>query len=348
MGERKRRLDAISKGILPQRKFLSEFAVSLFSASWLMITPDQLMSDGEIRAEDKQIIEGCHIYLICRRPAQRFNPDDFKFEDGRISGSLIYRIEGGEIRTPFEWPFELYDGAVRVQLTYPYRKIATISPEGKIERYLPANALSLWGAVHDERLRQFEVLYVGQAFGDGSRDAFTRLRSHTTLQKILANTVAEYPDDEVMIFTFKYDPYRVLASFDGRTKGTISGEEDERRYSKLFHGGLSEKQQVCLAEAGLIRYFQPKYNKIYRDSFPAADQKVLNECYLMDFSALVVEIDTEYYRVSLYSEATFPAEHHTARFNLVDPRTRWGFLTFVDDDGSPSEMPGTIQTTKFA
>jgi hypothetical protein len=46
------------------RKYLSEFAVNLYSARWLMVTPSEIMSGGSIPADASELVQRCHIYLI--------------------------------------------------------------------------------------------------------------------------------------------------------------------------------------------------------------------------------------------------------------------------------------------
>lgn len=67
-----------------------------------------------------------------------------------------------------------------------------------------------WLYTGNDIYRNFEVLYVGQAFAEGKRTAIDRLKSHSTLQKILAETMSDYPDDQVFIFNLVYDDYDLL------------------------------------------------------------------------------------------------------------------------------------------
>ena len=109
------------------------------------------------------------------------------------------------------------------------------------------------------------------------------------------------PDDEIFLLAFEYLPYRVITIMDGIDKTAIRDDTDSKRFLSIIDNPLSEHQQICLVEAGLIRYFRPAYNEIYKDSFPASDQKVLSSCYDLDFSGLIVEIDTEELRMQLFS-----------------------------------------------
>jgi len=329
------------------RKFMSEFAVNLPSARWLMIPPSELMrDDGEIDPEVAKLADVCHIYLICRRPATSYDPDGFKFDGKRISGKLVYKIAGKPHELPFDIPFKLADGASTVKLSaYPHRSIETCLPNGECVRYVPASLMAAAQAPRGE-LRQFEVLYVGQAYAEGRRSALDRLKSHSTLQRILADVLHKMPDDEIMLLTFEYPECTVISSMDGTDKNAIRDESDAKRFPNILDNPLMEHQRICLAEAGLIRYFTPPYNEIYKDSFPASDQKILTNCYALDFSGLIVEIDTEEFGMELYSQKVSASGHHIAQFDLIDPNSRRSFFTFLTKVGRPINFPDVIAPTR--
>ena len=104
---------------------------------------------------------------------------------------------------------------------------------------------------------------------------------------------------------------------DGRAKEAIRDERDQKRFISIIDNPLKKGQQISLAEAALIRYFQPKYNTIYKKKFPSRELKVLSQCYEYDFSALAVEINTDELRLSLYSDTVRPAMHHIANIDPV-------------------------------
>jgi len=96
------------------------------------------------------------------------------------------------------------------------------------------------------------VLYVGQAYAEGRRSAVERLRSHSTLQKILADVVQKAPDDEILLLAFEYLPYRVITSMDGTDKSAIRDDSDHQRFISILDNPLTKYQQICLIEAALI------------------------------------------------------------------------------------------------
>lgn len=333
------------------RKYISEHAVNICSARWLMTSAQQLMSDGVMQPEEKEISDLCHIYAITKLPKINFRPDTTKHENGRISGHLQYRIKGELREIPFDVEFPLLDGATEVRMSgYPHREMQTFDDSGEMVRYIPANAVAFDSPVRIEyeELNALEVLYVGQSFGDGDRSAFERLRSHSTLQKILADVQANYPDDEVYVLTFEYDHYRILTMMNGMVVAQKSDDEDSARFYSIIENPLSAHQQICLVEAALIRYFGPRYNAIYKDSFPSRSHKILSGCYFLDFSALVVEIDTEELYFSLYSDHAVANQHHICQIDLVADEKRQSFFYFSDGNGKDFEIPNVIKGARNA
>ena len=311
-----------------------------------MVSASQLMSGGTMIKEHQDVVDNSHIYIICHRPIVSFSTDSFKYENNSIIGHVNYKVDGKSKEIPFCHEFPLLDGAIGVKITdYPHREISTYDNNGKELRFLPATALSMGLGMHLSKpeLSNLEVLYIGQSFGDGTRNTFDRLKSHSTLQKILAQAQYNLPDSEVFILSFEYLPYRVLSSFDGKSKNVINDYRDIGRFRSIMNNPLTEHQQICLIEAGLIRYFQPYYNEIYKENFPHKNHKILKSCYDLDFSGLVVEIDTEELRLPLYSKTVPPKEHHICKVDILDPSERWGFFNYALDDGGTFKMPNVIE-----
>lgn len=328
-----------------KKKYLSEFAVNLFSTRWLMVSASQFMTGGTMAKEEQEVANNCHIYLIGKTPIMSYCNKSFKYEDGIVSGKIIYRIEGKVREKDFKLDFPLVDGAKKVSLSkYPYREIITLDENDKEVRFVPASmvCLGLGSHLSNTELSDIEVLYIGQAYAEGKRTAFERLQSHSTLQKILAQAQYESPDYEIQIFTFEYAPYRFITQMDGRAKNVISDYRDMDRFRSIMDNPLSIHEQICLIEAGLIRYFQPRYNAIYKDNFPSDKHKILESCYGLDFSGLIVEINTEELGFRLFSPTVRAKGHHICQFDLLDPEKRWGFFHYDRGDGTYFKSPNVI------
>lgn len=310
-----------------------------------MLPASQINSGNSMNKEELEVSEKCHIYLICQRPAISYDNTSFKYENNTIKGELIYSIQGEKRRIPFEQNFPLFDGAIELRLSdYPYREIQTIDKNGDIVRILPATHLSIMQGMHVKNLelRKLEVLYIGQSYAGGKRSAFDRLKSHSTLQKILAEAQYSAPENEIFLLAFEYAPYRIISQMDGRANAAIKDDRDSDRFFSILDNHLSEHQQICLTEAALIRYFTPKYNEIYKESFPSQKHTILAKCYELDFSGLIVEINTDELYFSLYSKSVNHNTHHICTVDLFGHEDRHGFFHYAIGDGSVQKMPGVI------
>jgi hypothetical protein len=322
---------------------ISEFAVNICSSGWLMMPANQLGADAKMSIEHQKTLKNCHIYLITKTPSLRFAPESFKYEDGTMSGHITYRVKGELRKIPFHERFPLLDGAIELRLSeYPHREVQTFDADGNEVKFFPASRFQLH--LDDNELRHLEILYIGQAYGNGAKSAFDRLQAHSTLQKILAEIQYHSPDDEASILMFEYEPYRVISQFNGRIKADERERQiDEKRLEHIYKKLLTPYQQICLTEAALIRYFQPQYNKDFKNNFPSKKHKTLKACYDLDFSALIVEINTEELGFSLFSDIAPPKDHHISQIDLVGHENRAGFLyTF---DGSKTKYPNVISGT---
>ncbi|MFT2789734.1 hypothetical protein ACMV5I_06635 [Serratia sp. T13T92] len=331
--------------MIGKRKFVSEFSVGITSNGWLMLTPDQLHAEGKMNDAHQDISDNSHIYLICKKPKTNCSNEEPVISVDQVTGKVISRIDGTEVVSEYSFPFAFIEDEVALRVSsYPHRKIETVNAGGEWKRYWPSEMLALFTS--NPIYYDLEVLYVGQAYADGKRTAIERLRSHSTLQKILADTMNDFPDDQIYILTLVYSDYILFSSFNGADKTCISGQEDLARLKSIIDTPLSKKEIVCLSEAGLIRYFNPKYNIIYKGSFPSSDQKILSGCFDLDFSGLSVEIELNGSNFRLYSKDVSVKHHHTAMFNLVDEEKRLGFFTLSNGNTDPITMTGVIPLTK--
>src|SRR5262249_3343054 len=152
----------------------------------------------------------------------------------------------------------------------------------------------------------FKVLYIGQAYGDdGSRNAIDRLKKHETLQKIALQGVPEGYRLELLLLEVMPNT-TVVTMFNPWAKEKDDGSKRIGfGLDKLF--GTNEEEQIALYEAALIRYFQPKFNKTFKESFPSTRMRILRDCYDKDFSTVVAEINCDRLPYDLFSESVVAA-----------------------------------------
>lgn len=315
-----------------KRKFVMEYGIGYMNSYTSMVTAHQLLKGGELKQEDRENIAKCHIYIIAARPSPYFKSGSLKHENNNLSGKICYKIDGIEHEMDFDgYSWKLEDDAVSIDCKYPFREIRSLNPQGHEVTYLPASYLANSYLTHKNNeigdLNCYEMLYVGQALGDqGNRSALDRLRSHSTFQKILALTNHDYPDKEIMIFMYQFEHGQVLTSIDGRAKDADNTDKNEMRLMNTIQNPPNKKQKISMIEAGLIRYFQPHYNEIFKIKFPSTKHKVLKSCYDLDITGLVVELDSSDLNYSLYSNHAASKTHHIAQIDLVSSKNRQSFF----------------------
>ncbi|AYC18723.1 hypothetical protein DZA65_01832 [Dickeya dianthicola] len=217
-----------------KRKFIHEFAFGYLNSFAAMVTAQQLTSGGKMNSAHEEQLSKCHIYFICARPNFYFIDGSVTHSDNTLSGEVGYKIDGNESRFHFEYNWILEDDAISVRCNYPFREAVSINKEGKEVSYVSASMIATFysselGCYPD--LSSYEVLYIGQAVGkNGSRNAIERLRSHSTLQKILAQTFYNKPDQEIMLFMYAFEHEQIFSSLDGRSGLIEDTDSDGQRF----------------------------------------------------------------------------------------------------------------------
>jgi hypothetical protein len=123
--------------------------------------------------------------------------------------------------------------------------------------------------------------------------------------------------------------------FDGRTK--FSDQEkakDKKRfqhvYSTLMGEGINEQQKINFTEAALIRYFEPPYNKIYKDTFPNPAHSTYSQCYELDINSICIELQTsELVNCQFFSSTIPKAPWHMKDFQLHSKAERRSMFDFA-------------------
>jgi hypothetical protein len=143
--------------------------------------------------------------------------------------------------------------------------------------------------------RDLEVLYVGQGIGRSKkRTALDRLLNHSTLQRILADAVSLKPNMEIVLLLYRFEHHgKIMSSGGDMMAQPISGKDEELAHMRrMSDAKISRIGRIALAEAALIRYFQPHYNiQIKRSNFAAAKKlSILKQVLNTDLTSVLVEI----------------------------------------------------------
>lgn len=311
-----------------KRKYMTEAVLNIYSSGTNLMSPSDLDKVSQLEAEQQEILRQCNIYLITKRKRISVVPESLVIKGRVLSGELVVHTNDGPLRVPFCGPAEIPEEITRVVSEYPYTKIRMLDHNDQLLTGYPV--LFLMPTMRSEigRHADLEVVYIGQAYGNaGNRSAIDRLMAHSTLQKILADIAANEPNSEVWLALYKFEFHRFILSMDGMGKPEVTGDEDKLHYQEILEARFKRSMRISMAEAALIRYFKPQYNKVYKVNFPHNNQKILQKAYKLDLAGLTVEINCEELKLALFSEHTERLDHHICNFNLhsIDERKSFFF-----------------------
>ncbi|MFZ3596904.1 hypothetical protein [Streptomyces sp. BH104] len=259
-------------------------------------------------------------------------------ENGSISGVARRQNEGGFTSINFTMGYELAGGSGPITWVsdYPHEDFSLVD-EGSGEELISGSAYVLLTHLGvDPSWRTHEVLYVGQAFGkSGERQAFDRLRKHDTLQRIYSE---QRPDREIWLSLCAITDVAVMSTMHPTDNGTVSAKENtdhvvraHRRVVENRH--FNGREGVAIAEAGLIRYFQPKYNKVFKNNFPDPDHVSLAECMDLEINTVILELHGMNVQTRYMSSGVEANYLHFPQYPLFEADGRDSLLDFMGSLG---------------
>lgn len=297
--------------LMASKLFDVEHALGLYAHSFYCLPAEAIYSDDL----DVKLGEGtkdCHIYLIGVVPKVDLKgarqEDKILHFDFEVHGAT-YTVSG-----PMPEGLSLENDGDLWYLT-----------DGSGDRYGPSDEQIFQAFQMQHGLLEFQVVYVGQAYGkDGSRSALDRLKKHETLQKIALEGAPEGYRLQLILVEI-HPSNQMFTFFNPFASDKSQGEQRIKQgLDKLF--GTNEHERVTLYEASLISYFQPKYNKEFKNSFPSTNLKVLADCYDKDFSSIVAEFCFDEPPFLLCSEEVSAEVEHVVKIDLHDQESRRMFF----------------------
>lgn len=293
---------------MKKRKYFSEFGLNVFTSFKTLVPVEQL----EKIPNDKNY----HIYGILSCPKITVDEKSLLSSEKGISFTLFENNNGDRKKIEYKniiVNYSLDHSKMKLTSSYPFTKIKV---ENGDQEYLVRNknapsefevdAQFLYFSSSSAKVIEFEVHYIGQSFGKkGERNAFSRLKSHSTLQKILTDFIVGRPDRRVYIILLEFTPQ--LMTFHDGLSGVYSttSEENEKHIQDVLCDLPRYNQVINITEAALINYFKPEYNVNFVDNFPNKDHKGYEQYYALDYNSLTVEVDLEFDNfplVQLYTE----------------------------------------------
>ena len=303
------------------------FGVESFLVMYLNKYQFVLGSDIENYAKSNETFTNvypCNIYFVLRRPKVTIDPDSITINGNKADFDLIIHHHNNGGIVPMSIILDKAKSEVKFQTQYPYNLFAFSDKNGVLFGARPGTLIdsSLIQNNFELPILDYEILYIGQAYGnDGKRTALDRLSSHVTLQKIYTHSLSQNPDSDIWIMLTNFSQESILMSAGSELikvneKDIKTEEEKTEHFFKNQGLSISEKQKINFTEAALIRYFQPKYNIEFKDSFPSLKHKSYSECYSLDIKALTVEVDTSENFRKIYTEKSGRKQHHIKMFEF--------------------------------
>lgn len=309
------------------KRLPTEFAINMCLEKMIILQQTELGQVNQMNYFDAN--DPCHLYFIGKRPRVIVDKDSFKITDTHIE--LNFKIQNKEKfeDLPLKFINEFTGPKIEFKSTYPYNIFEIFENDelvtsAKVSPFLQTNLQY----PHRIDFLDFEVLYIGQSYGvDGARTAPDRLVSHSTLQGIYSEAISNNPDSEIWLALASFTQIN-LTMYDGRTKFTNEERElDRERFKHVYHKlnweGINEQQKINFTEAALIKYFQPPYNKIYKDTFPNPAHSTYSECYDLDINSVCIELNTSrMVNCQFYSSTIQKAPLHMKDFLLHSKEDR--------------------------
>lgn len=294
------------------KKFGVEHALNMYASSFVTM-PAVMLYEDDLVKQFAEPLSTCHIYLIGQVPKIDF------VGVAQEGSELITKHEvAGQ---PHDLRWGIPEGAKLIEKDGVWLVVREETGMGGF----PSDNEMTYRLAHELDLIHFKVLYIGQAYGeDGSRNALHRLKSHSTLQQIAIKGVSDGFRLTLLMLEILSEN-RLLTIFNPKAKVQDQAQERIKNgIDKLF--ATTESERITLYEASLIRYFQPKFNKEFKNSFPSTNMKLLASCYEKDLSAVIAEICIDELPFKLFSDAVKVKRHHVARHSLYTDADRNAFF----------------------
>jgi hypothetical protein len=275
----------------------------------------------------------CNIYFILRRPKVSVDPNSSIIKGKNASLDFFIHVEENKIKCSLDFKFKEAKGKLIFFTKYPYNLFTFSSDSGTHFIARPSTVLDTESLRIDSEndILDYEILYIGQAYGkDGKRTAIDRLAAHETLQRIYADSLTTYPDSDIWIMLTNFTQMSLLVSGDSDETDETKIVEDSKIEHIFTNNGIkfSEKQIINFTEAALIKYFEPKYNIEFKDSFPSTKHTSYSECYELDVRAIGIEINSDEMTKKIYTNKTGRLSRHFQNFEFKSSNDRFNLFNY--------------------
>jgi len=310
------------------RKYITEFGLRMNTSRMWLLHQDQLEN---LKNSDEFKIDPPHIYVVVRQP--KVSIDTVFYINDEILRISFNIQQQDTLRTEsFRVPISPEVPKLELDCPYPYTEYILKDSQGNkhmggkaaillLQQINSFQGLDLPSQEIDkldnlQKSLSFEVLYVGQSYGtEGSSTSVDRLINHKTLQKIYFDSSKNFPGKDIWLILCSFEKSIITTTDPKQDEYGVSEAENNKHLFQAANTEVTEKQSINFTEASLIRYFQPEYNKIYKDSFPSTSHTAYSECYELDVNSVAIHLSTQEFFM-LHSSQVPPNCDHSAYFNL--------------------------------
>ena len=315
-----------------RRKYLTEFSL-IVTVHVDVVGRQQDLTKVPLPSGERE----SHLYIVTRRPRISIPPESVQLTDTTIEG--VVQLQRGPAYDEFPFKTVHYFGpGASWHSDWPHDEFAVLDAEGKrIAGGVVAHLSRQVGADWPREAQHHQVVYVGQAYGlAGERTAWDRLQRHETVQRIMAETS---PDQQVWLSLAAVADINVMTEMNPHVPAAASDDEDTEHIKSVMEAvhdeRFAEREAVALAEAGLIRFFQPAYNDRLKHAFPARTHTSLQTALTLDLHGLVVELQSEDVDAVYFSDVQPPRFMHFAGYAIHFDKDRAGTITLEACDTLP-------------
>ncbi|ATX83547.1 MULTISPECIES: hypothetical protein [Bacillus amyloliquefaciens group] len=269
---------------------MSNLVLNTFSSFSSICYPKDLKEAADLNAAKFQI------YMIIRIPKITIDSNALKVFRSHIELVLKFKTDFGIFNetikcqfshdrdhTMFDYEIDKLGKTLKIKDGTDEVTLRALFLQGKFSRPIPA-----------------EVLYIGRAYGkNGNRTAFDRLKSHESLQRILADHTYEEVIGDIAIALFE-----INAKLIGEFIDMTNPSEDLFNLESvlLLKDPIAMNQVINITEAALINFFKPKYNDILKNNFPDKTHTSYKEFFKLRYTSVTVEVDQETLNIRLFTK----------------------------------------------
>lgn len=287
-------------------------------AEFIFIHQQDSLDDKELEAELRDY--PLHIYLICRSPIVKLDDAKTVISEDKVDLTFYTTVNGQRKDIPISTVNNPARPVGKIECPYPHNIVIAHRPDGTWHSEAKANLLLRILAQQNQQNFEeldFEVLYVGQAFGEnGKRITVDRLKKHEKAQRIYFDTQQRFPDYEVWFISMTFQPLLITMFKPWGDVDDSKFEEQLEHYNMVTETPMTFDQQVTVMEASLIKYFDTReYNKEYLN-FPTRSHTDYDECYKLDFNSAGFEVTSKSIHGRLWSKSVAPTFFHYKQFFL--------------------------------